>query len=315
MKFKALFILFNVVIVVSFLFIFLMPVFVLGGDFVRVFWQDNWYISILFVVVLVLLNWYFVRNWKLFTLLEEQDWPGLIGYLESRIYEDARADLSHLRILVNAYVVTANMEKIGALEAHIRGYYPHLLPKLAIVLGVPHLLRNDADDMIAYFGDLKDEKRCPERDWIRWDYAFALISRGRALDAKPFLVSIADESRDPLLLLLTAYLLEAYHDREDEARAKRAEVRSKLTKRYRRDDWVRLRERGQRNLQVVVLSRLIEEAVERLYSPDADVAEPSARKAASSSQTTQSNDTPPDATTTANDTPSDDGKRNAEDEG
>ncbi len=78
MKFKAIYILFNVVLVVSFLVIFLMPVFLLGSDYFSLFWTRNWVIAVVFVVTLAALNTYFLLNWGLFTRLEREDWPGLI---------------------------------------------------------------------------------------------------------------------------------------------------------------------------------------------------------------------------------------------
>jgi hypothetical protein len=44
MKFKAIFILFNGALILSFLLIFFMPFFLLGADFFSLFWTRNWII-------------------------------------------------------------------------------------------------------------------------------------------------------------------------------------------------------------------------------------------------------------------------------
>ena len=62
MRFKIVFILFNVVIVASFLIIYLMPLAMLGMDYTREFWANNWGLPIVFVVILAILNGYFTIN-------------------------------------------------------------------------------------------------------------------------------------------------------------------------------------------------------------------------------------------------------------
>ncbi|NLJ47390.1 MAG: hypothetical protein GX430_12650, partial [Treponema sp.] len=62
MKFKTIFILFNAVVAFSFLFIFLFPLFILGGEYAVGFWKTNWFLGILFLVILGILNWFFLSN-------------------------------------------------------------------------------------------------------------------------------------------------------------------------------------------------------------------------------------------------------------
>ncbi len=69
MKFKTIFILFNAVIIFSFLIIYFMPLMMLGWEYATVFWSKNWFLPLLFAGVLALLNTYFISNWKLFSLL------------------------------------------------------------------------------------------------------------------------------------------------------------------------------------------------------------------------------------------------------
>ena len=52
MKFKAIFVIFNLIILVSFLFIFLIPFFMLGWDYTQVFWTENWSVALVFVGVM-----------------------------------------------------------------------------------------------------------------------------------------------------------------------------------------------------------------------------------------------------------------------
>ena len=87
MKFKTIYILFNAVILLSFGFIFLMPLLLLGSDYFSLFVSKNWIAGALFLLTLIIINGYFLWNWKLFHLLETEDWRGLINLLENRVYE------------------------------------------------------------------------------------------------------------------------------------------------------------------------------------------------------------------------------------
>ena len=168
MKFKVIFALFNVVVVLSFLFIFLMPVFFLGWDYTQLFWSSNWILAAAFAAVMIGLNAYFLSNWKLFTYLESEDWQGLIGYLEDRIYRKGRISRQRIRVLVNTYVVVANTDKIAALEDHLRERAPSYLPRFALHFGIPHLVGNNPQDIEAYYGEMRQNPQCRDRTWIDW---------------------------------------------------------------------------------------------------------------------------------------------------
>lgn len=266
MKFRVLFIVFNVVILVSFALIFLMPAFVLGWDYTSVFWSTNWPVGAVFLVVLLGLNGYFVYNWKIFTLLEAEEWPDLIDYLEREAFEKKRLTRQRARILVNAYVVTGRVDRIGELETFIRSEKPQLLPKLAIELGVPHLLSNDGGRMAAYFGEMKDRADVADPLWIRWCYAFALMTKNDFTEAGGELLVVLDEAKDPLLRMLTAHMLEPFGAR-DEATANRVrEAREEMHRRYTRDRINKELEQQRQNLQVLFLSSRIEEARDWVFT-------------------------------------------------
>ncbi len=81
MKFRTIYILFNVVIAVSFVFVFFLPFFLLGWDYSLEFWKGSWYLALFFIVLLGVLNAFFAWNWKVFSLVEKEDWSGLSAHL------------------------------------------------------------------------------------------------------------------------------------------------------------------------------------------------------------------------------------------
>jgi len=262
LKFKVVFILFNVVIVISFLVIYFMPLAMLGWDYTKEFWGRNWGLPILFAVILGGLNGYFAFNWQLFRLLEREDWDGLIDHLEKRIIEKRIILAQQCRILINAYLVRSRLDSVSRLEAVIRERRPRLMRRLVMPLGVRHLLSNDPEVMLTYFGEFKD-LRIREGGWVRWAYGFASLLAEHRDEALKYLRRVIAEERNPLLLLLSAYLLDSV-----EPGSGRTAIEG-FKKRYTPERLASETERQRGSVQVVILARLIDEASDWLFDEGA----------------------------------------------
>ncbi|HUX12496.1 MAG TPA: hypothetical protein VMW87_05680 [Spirochaetia bacterium] len=265
MKFKIIFVLFNAIIVFSFLFIFLMPFFILGWDYTQLFWSRNWFLGAIFVAIMAVLNGYFIANWKLFGFLEREDWDGLIGYIEHRLYDRKIYRAHEVKILINTYVVKSNTEAILRLETVLRAERERLIPVFALQFGIPHLLKNDPIDMEIYFGELKENPHCRDRDWIVWNFAFSLMLQQKSEEAKAHLVAIAKSPRNPVLNLLTLYLLDAYGTADGEIAETVEKGKAAVRARFSADRWHQEIEKQKSNLQVLVLAKLIEDASDWTY--------------------------------------------------
>ena len=62
MKFRVLFIVFNVVVLAAAAIIVFMPSLVMGWEYAELFWRSNWPVGIVFLVILLGLNTYFGVN-------------------------------------------------------------------------------------------------------------------------------------------------------------------------------------------------------------------------------------------------------------
>lgn len=265
MKFKIIFIIFNAIIVFSFLFIFFMPFLILGWDYTQVFWSNNWILAVIFVLIMGGLNAYFISNWKLFTLLEEENWHGLISYLEDRVFAKHRITKQSIRILVNTYVVTSNPEKITELEIFLRDERPKMVPAFAVQLGIPYLLRNEPEEMERYYGHIMKDPRCGELNWVKWNYGFALMLQQRVQEARDILVEILEGTKNALLKLITAYLLDAFSSSDATVASQVQDVRTAIRAKFDDEAWQKEIERQRNNLQVLVLSKLIRDATNWLF--------------------------------------------------
>ncbi len=143
MKFKIIFILFNVVVIFSLFMIVLMPVMMLGSEYGILFFSSIWYVIILFALTIGLVDAYFIYNWKLFRLLEEENWKGLVEYIEKRIGEDKVPSGFLARILINSYLSVSDLDGVENLGRRLREKKPLLYKKMILFFSVPVLLKGD----------------------------------------------------------------------------------------------------------------------------------------------------------------------------
>jgi hypothetical protein len=269
MRFKTVFLIFNVVIVVSFLFIFFMPLFMLGGQRFGEFLARNWISGALFVVALAGFNAYFVGSWRLFELLEREDWAGLIGYLEKQVYERGRLSRRSIKILINSYLVTSRTEEILRLQAHVAERRPALAARFAVPFGVPYLLLNRPADSERYFGRMLAAGGVARRGWLHWNHAFSLLQLRELDAARGEFEGLLNDHSDPILYLLSLYMLDSLARADEKGREAVREKADRFRSLHSQKSWNRRVERAKENMQVLILSRIIKEASDWLFGPPA----------------------------------------------
>jgi hypothetical protein len=271
MKFRTIFILFNVVIIVSFAFVFFLPFFLLGSSYSIAFWSDNWILALFFLVLVCALNIFFLANRKVFVLVEREDWGGLSAYLVDKIFAKGRYRPSHVRLLVNAYLLQSDVGGIERLEAELAAKKPAVLRNNAVLFGVARLLRNrpaEAENFLAHYLDAKDVE---DREWLRFDYAFSLVLQRRVADALPILRE-GCSSHDAVLALLSAYLIgslgepTSIESEREELRRLAEDTRERLSGRFAGPRWAKEVEKAKNEVHIVILSKLIDDASRWLFA-------------------------------------------------
>jgi len=264
-KFKTVYVLFNAVILLSFAFIFFLPLLMLGPDYFSVFVSRNWIAGVLFLGTLLIVNLYFLRNWKLFQSLEREDWPAVIQLLEQRVFVRRRLARNNVKMLVNAYLITSKLDEILKLSAFVEENRPGLMTRFALPFGIPYLLRDDPAAAERFFGRFQEVKGAADRNWLAWNYAFALLQQKQVDAARAALIEVLDRRPEPVLQLLTLYMLDSAV-REDEQVAERVRAgRAELTRRYSPEAWRRTVDSGSRNMEVVLLSPIVRDASAWLF--------------------------------------------------
>jgi hypothetical protein len=266
MKMKAIFLLLNAVLAIAFLVIFLTPLFLVGGDWFSLFWSRNWPIAVVFVLTLCAVDTYFLLNWKLFSGLEAENWAEVAGFLEGRIYTRGWITAGRVRLLLHTYLVTSNTEGILALEAYLSKKKPALIAKLSLPFGIPHLLSREPKDSEAWFRGMLALPGLTDRDWVRWNLAFCLMQTKESDAAREELTALVDTVADPVLLLLTIYLLDVLAKNDVGVESQVSSKRELLKARHTPASLQKAIEKSGANIQVVVLARLLRDASEWLFA-------------------------------------------------
>ena len=265
MRFKTIFLLFNAVLTISFALILFLPALFMSAGYFAAFLRSNWYIGLLFAATLAVVNVYFFQNWRLFGLLEREDWGGVIDYLEHEIYGKRRVRAFYVRILLNTFLVASRTDRIGKLERFLSSDAPGLVARFSIQLGVPYLLSKDAEKGEKFFGRVLSMRRVPHKEWIRWNHAFCLMHQRQTEAAKAALRSVLTSHPEPVLELLTLYMLDSYDRTDIGIQTAVAEGVKRLRGKYDEQRWKRIVERTRDNVEALMLSKIIEDASRWLF--------------------------------------------------
>ncbi|HUX39146.1 MAG TPA: hypothetical protein VMV44_14700 [Rectinemataceae bacterium] len=265
MKFRTIYALFNAIIVVSFLFVFFLPLALLGWDYTLTFWKSSWYLALLFIGLIIVLNAFFMANRKVFGYFEKEDWDGLSAWLVERIFVKHRYGGLHIRYLVDTWFIQGDIEGFSRLEEELRRRKPRLLRKTAVIFGFIRILKGQAAEAESFLKPWLGMRDIDDWEWLRFGYAFALVLQRRVGEARPHLFEGAS-SRDPVLALLAAWLLDsvvlaaAPQGRDDETVAVVERTKTELRKRFPGAKFGAEVEKAKGEFHVVVLSKPIADA-------------------------------------------------------
>jgi hypothetical protein len=209
LKFKSIFIIFNILIVFFLLIIAFMPLFILGAGFAAGFWRSAWPLGAVLVLVLAVLDIFYALNSKLYRLLEREDWPALADYLESKVIRRGHYSPRLVRLLANTYLVMSDSAAVTSLENKTALARPSLVEKNALVFGAARILGGDTAGAAAFFSTRLDKGALKGRDalWVRWYYGFSLLLSRQFDKAAALFKALVFESSDALIAGLSAYFL------------------------------------------------------------------------------------------------------------
>jgi hypothetical protein len=234
MKFKVIAVVFNIIII-FFLSVFaLLPVMIFGSEMTGYFFQTAWPLALVLVLALVALNVFFLTHRRLFMLLEREDWPALVDYLERKIFRGGHYSARHVRLLLNSYLVMSDFPGVLRLENKVAIAKPAVLEANALIFGAARILGGDSKGAAEFFQLRLEKGKAKNSQWIRWYYGFSLVLAKSFDKAEAVFKALVPAADDALITGLSAYFLsqtlQKHSVNREECRALAEEGRDRVKK-------------------------------------------------------------------------------------
>ena len=271
MKFKSIFIVLNLTLLVFLTILILLPLLVMTAPFTGSFWQSTWPFVIFLILILIACNAFYFINRRLFLLLEKEDWPALVRYLEDRVIQKGRYSPRLVRLLANSYLVLSDSQSVMSLENKVALARPALIDANVLLFGTARILGKDLSGAVRFFEVRKGAVKAEGKEWARWYHGFALLLDRRFEKAAVELSVLARLSKDGIVTALSSYFLSgsitgALPERAAELRDSWSEGRERVRKAFpQQADWEKEVARLSTEIHVAVLSRYLNEASRWLY--------------------------------------------------
>ena len=207
MKFKSIFILFSVTLLFFIAVLVLLPFFLLGTSFSESFWRFNWPLLAVLLVLYIVFNIFYFTNRRLFLLLEKEDWPALVRYLEDKVIQKGRFTSRMVRLLANSYLVLSDSAAVMSLENKTAVARPSLIDANALVFGTARILGKDISGAVRFFEARKNTVKAGLKEWVRWYHGFALLLNRQFEEAGEEFSLLVKMSKDGVITALSSYFL------------------------------------------------------------------------------------------------------------
>jgi hypothetical protein len=282
LKFKFLFLFFNVIIITFLLLIVFMPLMILGAELSAglngSFWGSLWPLLAILSSALIILDVYYFSNHKLFRLLEREDWPALSGYLEMRVLRKGHYSGQLVRLLATTYLVMSDSAAVTSLENKLSLVKPVLVDRYALIFGTARILGKDYAGAQRFFAahskdralDSPGNRRGKQEPWLHWYYGFSLLLDKQFTEAAEKFRLLAAHVQNPLVAGLAAWFLadNLYKDADgaaslDEAFATRERIRLSLKQRR---DWDTETAKTETEVYVAILRKYLNDAGTWIYN-------------------------------------------------
>jgi hypothetical protein len=253
--------------------IIIMPFFILGPSYSGSFWQTNWPIAAVLALLFLAFNIFYFTNRRLFILLEKEDWPALVRFLEDKVIQKGRYSPRLVRLLANSYLVLSDSSAVMSLENKVAISKPALVEANALVFGTARILGRDIPGALHFFKTRIDTAKPGIREWVRWYHGFALLLNYRFEEAAEVFSFLARMSKDGVITALSSYFLSEtiirlLPEKRPEFREISIEGRNRVLKTLPLfKNWSREISRLSTDIHAAALSKYLDEAGLWLYEP------------------------------------------------
>jgi hypothetical protein len=271
LKFKFIFVIFTVLLLLFLAALVLLPNYLLGSSLSLSFWRLNWPLILAWFLIYSSFNIFYFTNRQLFLLLEKEDWPALVRYLEEKVMQKGKYSSRFVRLLANSYLVLSDSNGVISLENKLAAAKPALLNTHALIFGTARILGNDIPGAVSFFDSCKTRVKPGYKEWVQWYYGFALLLDRRFEKSADEFSLLARESRDGVITALSAYFISEnltpmMPDKRSELKEISSTGRERVLKAMPKiEAWKREAGRLSTEIHAAAISKYIEEACLWVY--------------------------------------------------
>ncbi|MDR2069450.1 MAG: hypothetical protein LBP71_06235 [Spirochaetaceae bacterium] len=235
------------------------------------YWSIIWPVVLFLIIVLIALNSFYFINRRFLQLLEREDWPALVRYLEQRIFKEGRYTSRLVRLLANAYLILSDSSSVVSMENKVAIVKPALVDANALIFGTARILNRDIGGAVTFFSTRLNSAKTESAHWVHWYYGFSLLLDRQFSAAGDQFKALAAESKDGIITGLSSFFLaenlgRAVPQRSLEFTAAAMEGRNRLKKTFpSADAWNREVKKILNEVYTVVLSKYINETTVWLF--------------------------------------------------
>jgi len=248
------------------------PLMLLGPSYTLSYWLANWPLLLLWLLLFAALNFFYFTNNRLFFLLEREDWPALVHYLEYEVFTKGRYSSRLVRLLATSYLVLSDTDGVLNLENKTAIARPKLLDAHVLVFGAARILGKDFSGAARFFEARKYTARPALRDWVSWYLGFSFLLDYRLQGAADEFSVLARQSKNAVVTALSSFFLSetlsrVLPEKEAELQETSAEGKNRaLGPLPDTESWQRAIDKISTDIHAAIISKYIDGTGHWLYS-------------------------------------------------
>jgi hypothetical protein len=273
LKFKYLIIAFSIIFVIIVLITALLPLTLSGHGNAVNFRYITLPLLLFMILLLICMSIFFFFNYRLFSLLEREDWPALAYYLEQKIFVKHRYSVRNVRLLASSYLVISDFQSVLKLESKAMIAKPSVVNKNILIFGAARVLTGSHAEASAFFKSHLGKSGKKDKQWVRWFCGFSQLLSGAFAQAEPDFSSLAGSSDNILITGLSAYFLhnsiEKHSLSPDKCRETAENGRERVIKAVTNaENWGKETEKMGAEIHIAIIKKYIDEAGKWLFNKD-----------------------------------------------
>ncbi len=270
MKLKVLFITFNIVLFGLLFTIFFLPLFYANGNFIREFWDSNWFFGPIFLLIIVTINIIFFRNKKTIDAIENEDWATLSEYLEHEIFDKKKISFRNVRLLSESLLILSDFASMNRLEEFLQENKPAYVLKLSTKFVAAKMLSGNFNELLEFTARFNTSDQNKD-EWMAFYHAFALQMTKDYKNSLIEFKSLQESLSIPLLKLLSSYfVLKVFAEYNElsnkEIESSRLAIKADISSSFSKEKWLKYLQNEKEEIHAMVLSKIIEDATTWLFA-------------------------------------------------